>query len=244
VRVSEQELDLGPLPDDFVEMLESERSVTVPTAAKDRVFARVVEQIGPLEPVFDRGGDGGIKGVPKIASRAQLLSGTKGIAAIAFAVGAVSGGAVVHTFVPGPRVEIVRVQVPIEVPTEVPIARPAEGPSTPPPLPKLDPLPPVAGRSRAALAAPAETARRERALIERARTALQRNEPKEALAALDEHRRRFAHGQLAEEREALMTLALFALHRTNEALDQARTFKNSYPESIFWPAIEGQVSKP
>jgi len=51
----------------------------------------------------------------------------------------------------------------------------------------------------------------ELALIERARQALKNDLPQQALAALDEHRSRFEHGVMTQERVALRALALCSL---------------------------------
>jgi hypothetical protein len=72
----------------------------------------------------------------------------------------------------------------------------------------------------------------ERQLILVARSALARGRPKEALAALAEHARRFATGQLEEERDSLRVEALVASGSYGEARTVAAHFDESYPDSM------------
>lgn len=76
---------------------------------------------------------------------------------------------------------------------------------------------------------PAETA-----LLRRAQAALAAHtatSPDDALAALDEHARRFPAGTLAEERDATRALALCAAGRITEAQSAARSFLAAHPTS-------------
>jgi hypothetical protein len=75
------------------------------------------------------------------------------------------------------------------------------------------------------------------ALISSAQQALERD-PRRALAALDEHARRFARGVLAEEREVLRFDALVALGRIDEARVRARAFVSSFPKSAQRPRLQ------
>jgi hypothetical protein len=72
----------------------------------------------------------------------------------------------------------------------------------------------------------------ERQLILVARSALARGRPKEALAALGEHARRFATGQLEEERDSLRVEALVASGSYGEARTVAAHFDENYPDSM------------
>ncbi|MEQ9501864.1 MAG: tetratricopeptide repeat protein, partial [Deltaproteobacteria bacterium] len=90
----------------------------------------------------------------------------------------------------------------------------------------------------------ADTTARERALLERARTALGRSQPEEALAALREHRTRFKRGRLREERAALVVAALSQLGRHDEAAAAARRFLRRYPNSLFGPMVEAAMAPP
>jgi hypothetical protein len=72
----------------------------------------------------------------------------------------------------------------------------------------------------------------ERQIILVARAGLARGRPKEALAALDEHARRFAAGELAEEREGLRVEALVASGSYEEAKAVAERFDAKFPDSM------------
>jgi hypothetical protein len=77
----------------------------------------------------------------------------------------------------------------------------------------------------------------ERQLIEVARAALARSRPNEALAALEEHSRRFAKGQLEEECDSLRVEALVASGSYEEARAAAKRFDETYPESMLRGSI-------
>jgi hypothetical protein len=79
-------------------------------------------------------------------------------------------------------------------------------------------------------ASPALDPDAEVALISSAQQALERD-PRRALAALDEHERRFARGVLAEEREVLRFDALVALGQSSQARSCARAFVARFPSS-------------
>jgi hypothetical protein len=82
----------------------------------------------------------------------------------------------------------------------------------------------------------------EQALVERARSALVRSRPADALAALDQHERRFPDGKLAEEREAIRVLALAADGEHEQARKSAKRFRKRYPRSLLLPAVEGALN--
>ncbi len=82
----------------------------------------------------------------------------------------------------------------------------------------------------------------ERALVERARTALARGLASDALAATDQHTKRFPRGRLAEEREALAVQALALSGDKKAAEARAGRFRRSFPNSIFASAVDRAVS--
>jgi len=86
------------------------------------------------------------------------------------------------------------------------------------------------------------TLRAERGLLDEARKALARGEPGESLAAIDQHARRFPHGILAEEREALAVRTLVALGNTDAARARAESFHQRFPNSLFTPAVETAIT--
>jgi hypothetical protein len=78
----------------------------------------------------------------------------------------------------------------------------------------------------------------ERRLLDNARGALSRGEPTTAMAPLDEHAKRFPHGILAEEREALAIQALARSGRSREAEERAARFQKAFPTSLMMPAVK------
>lgn len=74
---------------------------------------------------------------------------------------------------------------------------------------------------------------KENALVQMARTSLQRQKHAQALQALRDHKRNFPSGKLAEEREALTIFSLIGLGEVNAAKAAARRFGVRYPKSIF-----------
>ena len=78
----------------------------------------------------------------------------------------------------------------------------------------------------------------ERALVEMARTAFARGDKPAALAALEQHSRRFPRGQLSEERESLRIQAWVQSGRFKEARAAAEAFRRSFPESMLLPLVE------
>lgn len=81
----------------------------------------------------------------------------------------------------------------------------------------------------------------ERGLLDIARAALGRSDAATALEACDKHERRFPHGALTEEREALAIQALADSKRSSEARARAQRFRTEYPKSIFLAALLGAV---
>jgi len=81
----------------------------------------------------------------------------------------------------------------------------------------------------------------ERGLLDLARTALSRNRPAAARAALEQHAAAHPHGQLEEEREALVILALMADQREAEAREKAELFRTRYPRSVLWRSVKAAV---
>jgi hypothetical protein len=103
------------------------------------------------------------------------------------------------------------------------------GPSlrgSPPAAPPREPAP-----SRAA------DARAELRLLQRAQAAVARGDFAAAMRPLTEHARRFGHGWLAQEREALRVKALWGLGRVREARRAADDFELHFPRSPLLPAV-------
>jgi hypothetical protein len=91
---------------------------------------------------------------------------------------------------------------------------------------------------------PVETATlsEESALVDRARANLGTN-ANDALAAIDEHARRFPRGELAPEREYLRISALRRLGRPDEARTRARKYLATYPSSSYVPSVRTILSE-
>ena len=85
----------------------------------------------------------------------------------------------------------------------------------------------------------ADAARAELRLLRQARVAVLREDYAAALPPLAEHARRFRHGRLAEEREALRVKALAGLGRDRDAARAAAAFEARFPRSPLVSAVNG-----
>jgi hypothetical protein len=108
---------------------------------------------------------------------------------------------------------------------------------------------PIAVAPRASASAPPATSggndvdlAAERALVDRARTALSRGQSRDALDALDTHASRYPRGRLSEEREALAIDALARAGRLDDARSRAVRFRSAYPNSVFGAVVEAAVA--
>lgn len=81
----------------------------------------------------------------------------------------------------------------------------------------------------------------ERNLLEIARTSLTRQNPDQALAALERWSKQFPRGRLVEERETLWVQALVSAGRYREAKERGQRFRKSFPNSFFLPAVEAAM---
>lgn len=128
-----------------------------------------------------------------------------------------------------------------------------------PPAPEAMPEPPTsapaAAETMAAAEEPEAAAQRPRpplrpedalkvevALLGRARAALDRGSPDAALAALRHHGRKFADGQLAEEREALEIVALARLGKAGVAQAKAQQFLHQHSRSLHSQAVRDAIA--
>lgn len=116
-------------------------------------------------------------------------------------------------------------------------ARAADAASEDPP----DPSAPAA-TSRAPVVQPADTLAAEQALLEQARAAVA-TDAAAARAPLTEHERRFPRGQLAEEREALLVLALARAGETTAARKRADRFFERWPSSLHAAMVHAALSR-
>lgn len=87
----------------------------------------------------------------------------------------------------------------------------------------------------------AEEYARELRFLRPAREALARDDFGSALAATAAHERRFPHGQLVEEREALRIVALSGARRGDEARRAAAAFRARFPGSLLQKRVDDAV---
>jgi len=234
-------------PDPEIEsLLAAERTRPEPDdAVKAAVAAQVAAALGA-------GAIGTVAGAGAIASAGSKVGSAAAAGtsvALKVALGVIAGGLLGGTIVAAALPPKVVVQT-REVRVEVPVASAA--PSGTLELPTAT-LVTSAQAPRATLSAPpARTApttsagrdvdlSRERALVDRARSALARGDAAGALAAADEHRKAFAGGQLAEEREVVAIQALAAAGRPEEAANRAGSFRKTYPSSLLLPIVDAAL---
>jgi hypothetical protein len=190
------------------------------------------------------------------AGGSSLLAGLlKPAALLTFALGAATGVGttlVVQRTTPSPRAPTAVAVAPVRASAPAASVAPTRSPAAPPTRaagePGLRRRPasvPAAGAAkrvtRVDAGTPDERLAAERVLVERARSALARSRPSDALAALREHRARFKDGQLAEEREALSVVALASQGESERAHEVAHRFRKRYPRSLLLPAVSAAL---
>ena len=89
--------------------------------------------------------------------------------------------------------------------------------------------------------APRSTLVDERVLLDRARRQLASDEPARALVFLEPHARRFARGELTEEREAMRINVLVQLGRKDEAKSSGDAFAARFPNSIMGASMRSAL---
>ncbi len=175
-----------------------------------------------------------------IAHAAKIVTATIGMTSAGLLVVTVVGRAIVgepSASNPSvPRAELIdhehdrdrdhAASAPIEAPAEQvdEVAAPALTP-TPAPASPSKPAKPAPADS---MATPASTLEAELALLRAAKAA---GSPTDALVSLEQHRRDFPHGILADERDALRIDSLCALDRRTEARSAAKRFLAERPDS-------------
>ncbi len=159
----------------------------------------------------------------------------------ALVVGAVAGGLAIRAQTPPspppgsplPPQSIVNAAPAVPPPSASPIVEPSASLSAEPRR-----HPGTAAPTVASAEPKSDTMPRERALLDVARTAFGKRDPRATIAALEQHRREFPNGKLAEERDALMIEALVEAGRAAEAKERGAEFKASHPKSILAPAVD------
>ena len=100
----------------------------------------------------------------------------------------------------------------------------------------------IAERARPNPSPSADTLAEESALIARARATSVSN-PGASLGAIDEHARRFPHGELAPEREYVRLGLLRRLGRHDEARARGQSYLGRYPSSPYVPAVKNMLAE-
>jgi hypothetical protein len=211
---------LEPLPDDVRALLDQERRLALDEAASWQPPPGMMERVAARLP---------LDGTAVVSATSSLLKTSSWV--MGGVVAGTLGGWMGHSWwvqdTPLPAVAPVVVLVPMAVETPPAVVTPEPVPAPRPPTRKkpVETPPPV------------DTAA-ERALLERARSALARREPALAMDAVEEHRRRFPSSQLAEERDALGILSLAADGKMDAARAALDAFKKQHPQSAMLPALQ------
>jgi hypothetical protein len=237
---------LEPLPAELAALLDLERARPgAPAPVKERVWqgVDVVLAIPPQAALAPQASVPSAQAAPAAALTASAIA--KGV--VIFGVGCASG-VMGHTWLTPPPAAplppppaLVAPLPDVSVPAKVePSPPPAPAKAKPRPVETGVVAPPALHADTPATATDTALAG-ERSLLEQARMALARGEAQAALAALDGHARRYAHGQLVEEREALRVPVLMALGQTEQAKARAVEFNRRFPKSIFAPVVEAAL---
>jgi hypothetical protein len=243
----------APLDEDVRALVESTRAApVVPADSRARVLARVELA------VFPPGGGGGGGGVDSgrhwghgaVSSQAGWVRRALPLAA-SFILGGVVGAAAMRGSM-RPPARAVSAGMPHDAPNLEEVIEPsasnarASTTETPALVTPTSPVgPPAPLHAHEARGAPSPVLQTglaaERALLDTARGALEREEGAAALAATSEHERRFPDGILAQEREAMAVRALAMLGRMDEARARADRFHARFPGSALIPALESSI---
>jgi hypothetical protein len=236
------------LPDDIARLLAREKDAyPIDPEVRRAVFSRVEMAIalggGGLGGNGGPSSTSGTAGVGHAASVAKKGVAGKliAVALAAFVGGGVTGGAVVKTMTHAPALAPVGAIPPATsspaappAPVPVPLASAtspnAEAPS-PPPRASVAPSSGGVPSSHGDII-------REREILDAARAALAHGQARDAILAMQEHARRWPNGELTEEREVVLIQALVAAGRSPEARARAARFHQTFPKSIFAPAID------
>lgn len=254
-------MSLSPEDED---LLASARVGLEPTSDdKKRVRGAIAAHVGLAASLSSTAGAAGAGAASTTGTTVAAASSAGGLGKITMVLAAlaITAGVGVGGFVATrPEVPRAPVAAPVET-TSPPVLGPAPVERAPlaatPPVPsatseertgpKAPPkVPPHATVSVTSTAPPANESSLsvETHLVRDATAALQRGDAAGALAALEDHARRFPHGVLAEERDAQRVLALCALGRTSEAKSRASRFAEQHPRSALTGKVRGSCAGP
>ena len=253
-----------PMPGDLQSLLDAERvGKPMPSDAQARVRSRVESTLGIVVVAAGAGVAAHTAGAAiagSAAAKVGILTKPWFVAVTAFVLGGLTGAGV-HAYVASksnpPASTSTNTVIAAATPTSTnassawsassgaiaQVAQLAPSTSAAPPLVATI-VAPVAQGTSAAAAKPSTSEGKdtslaaERSLIEVAHTALSRGDSSGAIAALDQHAKRFPFGQLGEEREALYVQALSQAGRRDEARVRALRFKKQFPGSLLLPVVE------
>jgi hypothetical protein len=243
------EKDLAPLAEDVRGLIERTRSSPVPSpGAQARVLASVEAIVGPVRGGGGHSPSGGTSRIPETPStegprprRQWPAAGTRagrfGSLAASFVLGGVVGAAAMRAgYRPPVPAVVTTAQVP-QAPAAPASPAASIGVAPPDEVPAL-----VASRPRPRSISQDDLAA-ERAILDGARQALEREDGDAALSATADHQRRFPGGLLVQEREAMAIRALAMLGRMSEARARAERFRTHYPDSLLLPALESTIGQ-
>ncbi len=254
--------DAGPPPSDLQGLFDAERSAPdMPREARGRVLGRLEASIaaGAATMAATQSGHAAAHGTARAAGRlATIFSKPLVVGLASFVAGAAAGIGIYASVRSAPRERVVVVTHEVRVPV-VSTAPPVDPQvATRPPVPIADtpPLLQVTGIADAGAREPATIHRpvtntagvggseldRERAALDTARTAVLRNQPAAALTILERSAREFPHGQLADERDAIIVQALVAQGRFDQARERAAEFDRAHPGSMLRAAVRQALS--
>jgi hypothetical protein len=248
---------LPPMDADLLGLLRSGAPrLDAPPGAEERIFARLATTL-PLLPGGGGGGGAGGDGgggapaagasvAPAAGAGAGIAAGK--VAALVVAALVVGGGvgSAITTVVQKSEPRVVYVDRPLPgsgpAPATAELAAPSSVVARVEDLPSATPI----DAPRPAMTGSAKTnddsqMSAERALLDPARASFARGEYERALAALEQHKTRYAAGLLTEEREALAVRTLAALGRPALARERGKRFVARYPESLMLPAVEAAM---
>jgi hypothetical protein len=212
-----------------------------PAGARERVLERLEGLVGP-----PGGGGGSSQAAPGLSSRPSRAPTATAVQrflplAASFLLGGVAGALAMRAASPAAPARVVREEL-----THA---------AAPPPLASVAGGAPAASAAQAAVAAPADPPRAppvstvtrsplaaERALLDAARSAMEREDGAATLAATALHERRFPNGILVQEREALAVRALLLLGRKADAAARVARFRALFPDSVLLPTLEAAMA--
>jgi hypothetical protein len=218
---------LPPLPTSVSALFDAERAAFESPPAEVRAdLAHRLISLGPALP----------PSLPRPV--APLGSVPVGKALALVLIGGLAGSLLTILARPAPKAAEVRV-VSVEPAHEAPLPASSAVPTESAEAQEPTPTPPSAISSVATTTD--RSLARERALVEKARSAIIRGDGATAILATADHLRQFPDGRLAEEREALAVQALMLVGRPDEAHDRAKRFRARYPNGLFLPVVEAAI---